>query len=41
VLFGTVGTFHQDFSQVGDDEVLEIMSKHAMMMIFCYYIQNG
>jgi putative phosphoribosyl transferase len=29
VLFGAVGAFYQDFSQVSDDEVVEIMSKYA------------
>jgi putative phosphoribosyl transferase len=28
-LFEAVGAFYQDFSQVGDDEVAEIMSKYA------------
>jgi putative phosphoribosyl transferase len=29
VLFGAVGAFYQDFSQVSDDEVVDIMSKYA------------
>jgi predicted phosphoribosyltransferase len=29
VLFEAVGAFYQDFSQVSDDEVAEIMSKYA------------
>jgi putative phosphoribosyl transferase len=28
-LFEAVGEFYQDFSQVGDNEIAEIMSKYA------------
>jgi predicted phosphoribosyltransferase len=29
LIFGAVGEFYQDFSQVTDDEVVEIMRKYA------------
>jgi putative phosphoribosyl transferase len=28
MLFGSVGAFYQDFSQVSDDEVVDIMNKY-------------